>query len=658
MNRVRSVFFLLGVAAALGLAHPADLCGDDAKPDKVKLPDDVEKAFGDFTKAALEARRPLAKADLGKLCDELAKSVKLTPEQRKQLETEAQPAVEESCAKFSEALDKWLRPFLAGYGNRALTNLSRWKAEQFATRPNVITSPQDAPASSAAIKRVLNAEQLGVYEREMGDKTARRKKEIVNYLKEALLSHRDKLGEMFRLEREGVVRELGLEKARADKLEAGTKQAVDEIVAEDEKSATEQFLAMTDESWRQMSASGGTHQFDANNSNGNQTPPNRRSAWLKALGTVLSPEELQRWEGSLARRQERREHAAKMGAVAEMEERVLLSPEQRTKLEAVFLERWKRYPQNDNQQIYPMNLMRSGPDADVRSVLSPAQQKRWDEAFNNGGQGGRQNDEDKGAPALQPEDTERILSTELVETFHEQRARLLSAMQERVEEIVRVTGLTGRPLEMLRLAAAGAVERVLEGNWKGNVESNLRRSVDGVPVNLIRQRLDSMGSTRFNTEPPEEHALWTSALKNFLTPEQQAACDKVLAARRAYRDEAVVHLTIAQLETTLRLSAEQAEALEPHLAAVVRDYWPDYRRTFGSSSYAIYPYYLPVMLSGLPEKERKAILTPEQLKQFEGEAQNRYNGWWDSMKRHHETRMKGGKSADGGMVEGVLMFDQ
>ena len=87
--------------------------------------------------------------------------------------------------------------------------------------------------------------------------------------------------------------------------------------------------------------------------------------------------------------------------------------------------------------------------------------------------------------------------------------------------------------------------------------------------------------------------------------------------------------------------AQMSAHLEPLLAAVVKDYSVDYQRSFSGSNYAIYPYYLPVMLSGIPETDRKAILTPEQVKQFDGDGQNRYNGWWENMKRQHDQRVKG-----------------
>ena len=618
---------------------------EEAKPDKPKLSDEVEKAFNAFVKSAKDSRTSIAKGDLTKLCDEVAKSVKLTDDQRKKLETEATPAIAESCDKFAEKLDAWLRPFLVGYGDRGLTNLGRWKPDQFASRPNVSASPQDSKAWEEAVKKVLSPDQLVVYQLELGDKTARRKKEIANYLKDALSTRRTQLADSFKLEREGLVRELGLDKERTAKLAAAETSAIDGILAEDEKTATEQLLALNEESWKQMYGAGGVHQFD---SSGSKSQVTKRESWKKALGTVLTPEELKRWEGTLGRRQERRERAASMGAVAELEDKVLLSADQRPKLEKIFLERWKRYPNNENNQIYPMNLLRGGSDSEISSLLSKEQKKRWDEFVKNGYGNNRNLNEappPKAAPAKpaeppQPVDTERVFAAYFVKYYHDQRDRMMSAMQEHVDELVRVTSLSGEPLKMVQVAAKGAVERVLDASWKTSVDQSARSSVEGVGAQFLKQRLDAMGENRYSIEPPEQNVLWTQTLKSSLTEEQLKTYETVRLERDAYRDRAIVQIILAQLDVTLRISGDQGDKLEPLLAGVVKEYWPDYQRSFSGNSYAIYPYYLPVMLSGVPDKDRKEILTAEQLKQFDNDGQNRYNGWWENMKRYHDQRLK------------------
>ncbi len=620
---------------------------EEAKPEKPKLADDVEKAFAAFVSTAKEARVTVAKADLTKLCDDVAKSVNLTGEQREKLEKEAAPAVTEACDKFAEKLDTWLRPFLAGYGDRAMSNLGRWKADQFASRPNVASSPQDSKAWDTAVKAVLTPEQMGVYQNELGDKTARRKKEIVTFLKDAVSVRRGQLADAFKLEQEGIVREIGLDKERGAKLEAAVKAAVDSIVTEDEKTANEQLLALSEESWRQMFGAGGTYQLGGSGSqsdNASKVPITKREGWTAALAAVLTPDELKRWDAMQGRRQERREKAAMMGAVAELEDKVLLTADQRPKLEKIFLERWRRYPSNDNSQIYPLNLVRTGSDADVRNLLGKEQQKRWDE-FVRGGYANNRNiaapaKQDKAEDTAEPVDTEKIFAAYFVKLYHDQRDRMMAAMQERVDELVRVTSIPPETLKLLQVAAKGTVERVLDSSWKSNVDRGVRGSVEGVSGQFLKQRLDAMGESRYSTEPPEQHAMWVQTLQTLLTDEQRKNYENVLAERDAYRDRAIVHIILAQLDSTLRISGDQGDKLEPLLAGVVKDYWPDYERSFNGSNYAIYPYYLPVMLAGVPADDRKAILTPEQLKQFEGDIQSRYNGWWDSMKRMHDQRVK------------------
>lgn len=635
-----------GKAASDRAASPAEqspAVAAEAKADKPKLSDEVEKAFATFLMSTKEARKPLAEADLIKLCNEVAKSVKLTDEQRKKLEAEAAPAVGESCEKFAEKLDVWLRPFLAGYSDSALTNLNRWKPQQFASRNNVAASPQDTKAWEEAVKSVLTPGQLTVYQQDLGDRAARRKREIADYLKDALAVRRGQLSDLFKLEREGIAREITLDKERTAKLAAAEKATVDVILADDEKVATEQLMGASDDSWKQMFGSGGTYQFEGNTS---KQPPTRRESWTKALSSVLSPDELKRWEAVQNRRQERRERAAMMGAVAELEDKILLSPEQRPKLEKLFLERWRRNSASSSNeiQIYPMNLLRNGSDGEVRDLLSKHQQGRWDE-FVRSSNGNARNDaapdkkKDKSAASV-PVDPERVFAAHFVKIYHSQRDRMMAGMQDRVDELARVTSLSGAPLKLLQVAAKGSVERVLEGSWKGNVDRNVRANVEGVGAAFLQQRLEAMGESRYNIEGPEHHALWVQTLKTTLTDEQRKLYESVLADRDAYRDKAIVQILLAQLDSTLRISSEQADKLEPLIAGVVKDYWPDYQRTFSGNSYAIYPYYLPVLLSGVPEKDRKAILTPEQQKQFDADTQSRFSGWWDNMKRQHDTRMK------------------
>jgi hypothetical protein len=635
---------IVSCLAALMVAFSAVALAQDAKPEKVKLLPNVEKEFNAFIEKAKETRKGITKADLTKLCDEVATSVKLTAEQRARLETEAQPAIAETCDKFGSKLDEWLRPFIAGYGDRAMANLERWDANQFASKPNVAASPQDSKAWEVALNRVLTPEQREVYQSEMGDKPARRRKEIGIYLKDALAARRIQLVDAFKLEREGLVRELALDKERTVKLESAEKTAVDAILAEDEAAAVKQFSDLPDDMWRQMFSSGGTHQFD--NVGGNKGPLTKREGWTQAIGTVLTADELQRWEKSLARRQERRDLAAKMGAVTELEERVLLSPEQRPKLEKVFLEAWRRQAPNENTQIFPYNLLRGGTsDPEVRAVLTKEQLKRWDEFLRGSTARGlaavvRQ---EKSSAVTQPVDTEQLFATHLVKLYHGQRDRMTAVMQDRVDEIVRVTSLAGPPLKLVEVAAKGAVERVLDTSWKSSMDRNVRNSVQGVGPQFLKQRLDAMGESRYSVDPPEKHPVWSQALRAALTEEQLKAYDNVQAERMAYRERAIVNMVLAQLDSTLRLSGEQGDKLEPLLAASVKEYWQDYERNFSGSSYAIYPYYLPVLLSGIPKDDREAILTQEQVKQYDSEGNTRYSGWWESMKRNHDQRKKAAK---------------
>jgi len=220
-------------------------------------------------------------------------------------------------------------------------------------------------------------------------------------------------------------------------------------------------------------------------------------------------------------------------------------------------------------------------------------------------------------------------------------------MQEHVDELVRVTSLSGAALKLVQAAAKGAVERALDARarvedatWKSNVEQNTRASAEGVGAQFLKQRLEAMGGNQYNVQPPEQQAVWVQTLKAALTAEQGKIYERVLAERDSYRDRAIVQLVLAQLDSTLRLSGDQGDKLEPLLMAVVKEYWHDYQLSFSVTNYAIYPTYLPVMLAGVPEKDRKAILTPEQLKQFDGDAQNRYNAWWENVKRQHEQRIK------------------
>ncbi len=645
-RRKRGCGFFVALLAGVCMSVGFTVWAEDAKPEKekakVKLSEDAEKAFTVFLITAKESRVTLCKSDLSKLCQEVAKTVKLSEEQRKKLETEAAPAVAEASDKFAEKLDTWLRPFVAGYGDRALTNLKRWKPEQFATRPNVAASPQDTKAWDEAVKRVLTPDQLKVYQTELGDRVARRKKEIGAYLTDALATRRNQIADSFKMERDSAKRDLKLDAERAKKLESVEKEAIDAVLADDEKAAAQQFLEMPEESWQQLYTSGSTHQFDQRNG---KASTSTRDGIAKHFASVLSPDELKRWEEFGKVRQARKEQAAMMGTVAELEDKVLLSSEQRGKFEKLFLIRWNQYSNNDVTQFYPMNLLRNGGDNEIRDLLTAEQKPMWEEFVQNGFGNGRaikEADNAKPKPGSSPQavDVDRVFAGHLVKLYHAQRDRMAAEMKQRVDEIARVTGADGGALKMVQTAAKGAVERVLDGEWRTNVERNLRASVDGVAPQFLQQRLEAMGENRYQIQPAEDQPLWVQTLASVLTEEQRQKYDSVQTERDTYRNRAIVTIILSQLDNEMRFSPDQAERLEPLLIDIVTDYWPDYQRTFGNNSYAIYPYYLPVLLAGVPEAKRKEILSAEQVKQFDGDAQSKYNGWWDNIQRMHDQRVK------------------
>lgn len=636
-----ALLFLVFVGLCLGAGLTAS--GEDVKPEKekMKLSEDAEKAFGVFLITAKEARVALCKNDLTKLCQEVATTVKLSEEQKKKLETEAAPAVAEASEKFAEKLDAWLRPFVAGYGDRAFANLKRWKPEQFAARPNVATSPQDTKAWDEAVKRVLTPDQLKAYQSELGDRTARRKKEIAAYLKEPMALRRNQIAETFKLERDSVARDLALDAERMKKLAAAEKDAIDEVLAEDEKAATQQLLEMPEESWQQFYTSGTNYQFDQRNV---RSMTSARDGMTKFFATVLGAEEMKRWEELGKLRQARSERAAMMGAVAELEDRILLTSEQRGNLEKLFLQRWSQYPNTDITQYYPMNLLRNGAESEIGNLLTAEQKVRWQQFVQNGFGNNRPPveppDPKAPPPTAQMVDVDRIFASHLVKVYHAQRDSLVSEMQQRVEEITQVTGAAGDVLKMIQIAAKGAVERVLDNEWRTNVERTLRASVEGVGPQFLQQRLESMGESRFQMQPPELQALWQQTLQTVLTAEQRQKYEAVQAEREDYRTRTIVTIILAHLDSEMRFSPQQAEKLEPLLTQTVTDYWPDYQRVFGNANYAIYPYYLPVMMAGISAEQRKAILTPEQTRQFDADGQSKYNGWWDNIKRMHDQRVK------------------
>lgn len=241
---------------------------------------------------------------------------------------------------------------------------------------------------------------------------------------------------------------------------------------------------------------------------------------------------------------------------------------------------------------------------------------------------------------------QQMVSHHLVGSEHERTEDLTAQMAIVIGDVRRVVGLPKERQRMLEIAAKGAVDRTLEG-WRSAQENNVRQQVTGLAPPVVEQRLASLGTVRVGNETPEKHGLWSASIENVLTPDERSRWTTAEGERYAYRVQALAQMLVAELDRQVGLTLTQCEKLEPLAMTALQDYLPDMSNYMDRNS-GIDFRMLMLLLSGVPQAETQAVLTPDQYGKWQQLTAD-FRGWWQSIEQNHRARANTGK-ADGRMV--------
>jgi hypothetical protein len=234
---------------------------------------------------------------------------------------------------------------------------------------------------------------------------------------------------------------------------------------------------------------------------------------------------------------------------------------------------------------------------------------------------------------------QQLMSNFLVESEKGEAKDYMNQLNIVIGDVRRVVGLPAERQRMLELAAKGTVDRALDG-WRTNQENQVRQQAQGLTPDVVEQRLASIGSIHIGNEPIEKNALWSATLNRVLTPEENTKWKKAEEDRKNYRTRALAQMLVAELDRQIGLTLTQCEKLEPLATQSLADFLPDMSNYVDRNSGIDFRMLL-LMISGAPQNEVQAILTPDQYGKWQQITAD-YRGWWQSIEQNHRTRVGNG----------------
>lgn len=647
---------------ALAAAPPAS-----EAPPQVSFPPEIEKRLSEVLDQSRAAKGRQWDERMSRELDEVTRLTGLDEAARKGLQPLVAELVASSLREWQPKFRAWLRNYLSPYADEVET------AGQLLSQTEMLTNmdwfggyhrPFEDPRWREGLRRVLTPEQDAALEKASAGKKAAIAKETGEILQRAIEQTRAQQEAPLLTMCEAIEATLNLTEERAAELRALARQAVAAPLEKVRARAARNLLAMEESQRQQVVASGQLGvPFEESDHEA------QRTAWEAGLARVLSPVEQIRVRATQDEHTDLQIRTMARVLLTRLDESVAFTAAQRGPL-LPLLERALRgdpsvLPDAGSPGFLRFNLpkfiavARRVEAKDLAAILDTAQQARWQEACS--GQGLALQPFGIGmrvlgaAPAAVPatpsrkvddaEELERAISDHLYEQSLKEQRRLLAMHLLKVEDVARTAALSADASATLATAARGAAEAELAA-WKPRFEQNIRAQLRDTPPEYIEQRLASL--TRFSVigqreGNPEARALWDATVQAVLTEAQQAAWQKQLDARAAYRDGTIVTLMMTELHRMVGLSKEQRRQLESRLATVMKEYGPDASALFSynPSSWYLQGYPLFVLLNGIPETEFRAIFTKAQWEQWsQSSAYQQSKQYWDNVQRLHQNRMR------------------
>ncbi|MGV3659819.1 MAG: hypothetical protein ACO1TE_06535 [Prosthecobacter sp.] len=456
---------------------------------------------------------------------------------------------------------------------------------------------------------------------------------------------------------EALVAALNLPAERRKKIEDLSKKAV----AESLDTAAKVWLKSI-ESWTEESLQSRKNVYFSVNAT---DQPARRAPWQEGLKALLSAEELRLVQQSTADRKTRATFALARAALADADQLLSLTAEQRRALEPLVAPQLNSLIREENARSWRVEAVqllmtaRNAPEKQVRAILDEVQMQKWLRL------GQARQEQLRAAVAVIPPaaaaarrgrtpteldlEVEAAVSTHMHQRSVKQRAENLQLMLAQVEDAHRTLSLEPERRARLTLAAKGAVEADMIV-WRQNVESWTRGQLnfDAPPeaVKVMLANLEASSSFSFamiNTGGPSQQAVWQRTVKTVLSEQERAAWDKVVAERKAYRVSALAGMAVFELDRRRRLAPQQCAKLEKILAAVVEDYLPEIESSMSSSrawSWHLSYYSCLMPLAGAKKADLQAVLTPAQWKLVKDQDMADAERYWSSIESRRKMRQQ------------------
>ncbi len=673
MMRFRCGSFIYCLAACSVFTATYSVKGDDqlvvAKATKTKLPDTVEKALAELATEAAKIKRELRMEEMKKIISEVIEVTKINDEQKRKLEDEVKPTVERSLVTWKEEFDAKLRPYLSNEGEGALTMLSNWRADQLVTSgfPGEFGKPEEDSGWKEALKKTLTVEQYGDLDKIAVERERKFNERIADYIKPIIEQTRLARTAEIANEIEDMKLLLKLPDDRVKQLEKLAETSTEWACDLKRKRTTKALAAMKEQQLAQIIARGrdvfnNNNRVEVEEINADESS---QSIWVKGVASILNDDQRKRWENAAEERSNRGARAVAMLFVAEMDQILLFTSEQREKLEPIAaktLAEWSKKKSN-NEAVTPGQAALFKAD-EVKAVLESGQWEIWEAAARGDVTGRRNNrwrgmrqlggqagvlvdkvEKEDGPPQKEKQDAaddETIFTMHFEKCLVDMRRDKAALVGAKLDDVRRVVKLSPERLSYLEIAAKGAVEHALD-TQREQLESWVRSTVQMAKGAALRARLADMNAENFgfgDEGTTGEHVLWKDALAEVLTSEQKNILGAALAARETYRQRAYSRAILAELNRRYHLSNDQFGKLEPLVETAVGEYYDDFMNMFGRGSSNIIPRYLITLFLAVPEDASRSILNASQWKQWKEVDSKQLASWWDSMKSNHKRKMQ------------------
>lgn len=508
-----------------------------------------------------------------------------------------------------------------------------------------------------AAAKVLPAESLAQWHKADKEERSKAETEVTDMIKPSEQQAEQQMEMTMGTEIDNMVGALSLTKERQQALEKLSKEAIQDS------------LKLARKGWLQQAKNYSATERKRIRGNvffgiSDEQHAMKQPTWTEGIKKLLTEEERTRMATDSKQRDQRTGLAVSRACLAEMDKILVLSQDQRAKLEPVVMETMKSITEQRRQQYWSYNAIQlfqtagNAKEEKVRAILDGVQWKHWRELISSNNNNSNNNLPDLNGSFPEVPDMEAAISQHMYKMFVAERRKTLALMMPQVEEAARLLALPEPAVARLTTAAKGAVETSLE-QWRRYTESLVRQSVQtATPKNLLQALA---GTTRANYgrngSGPQDSELWKTTLKTTLTDAQQKKLQQVTHERLNYRLKAMAAMSVSELDRRRKLSSEQCAKAEAALQKVLATYLPDIER-YMSAQWFLQYYYALVPLAGVPEKEMQEILTPEQWKLCKDRDLPDAMQYWEGVKNNHEQRMKRGGGAKGQVMLNEEIIDE